>query len=255
MAAQLQAITETNMESPLYAEMAQVEGTHWWFRGRRKIILSMLTRFAPKRGPLLDVGMGTGLNAALFAKLGFAVDGLESAPEAITIAKEVAPNVRVIESSFPSSVVPANHYAVVTMLDVLEHLQNDTEALHEVARVLAPNGIVLITVPAFSFLWSKHDELAHHYRRYRRHELSARLREAGLEPQFVSYYNFFLFPAIALVRLATKALGIRKEGSDFSATPALLNGVLSALFGAERFLLRLIPLPFGVSVVAVAKKV
>jgi SAM-dependent methyltransferase len=151
--------------------------------------------------------------------------------------------------------VVSGAYAVVTMLDVLEHLEDDVAALREVARILRPGGIVLITVPAFSFLWSRHDELAHHYRRYRRFELCRRLREAGLEPQFVSYFNFFLFPAIALVRLATKALGIRKEGSDFAATPVLLNGVLGALFGAERFLLRFMPLPFGVSVLAVAKKI
>lgn len=234
--------------------MAQVEGGHWWFRGRRAVILDVLQRFAPHRGALLDVGLGTGLNASLFKKLGFEVEGVENAPEAVAIAKQLAPDVLVVEPSFPSDTLSTERYSVVTMLDVLEHLEDDTEALRCAARILKPGGIVLITVPAFAFLWTRHDELAHHYRRYRRQELKARLHAAGFELQLASYYNFFLFPAIALVRLITKVLGRHKEGSDFDATPGFLNTPLAILFGLERFLLRLVSLPFGVSLIAVARK-
>lgn len=242
------------METALYSEMAKVEGEHWWFRGRRAVILDVLRRHARPGGVLLDVGLGTGFNAALFKKMGFAVEGIESAPEAVAIARRLAPDVRIVEPIFPSATLPPEKYSVIAMLDVLEHLENDAEALRCVARVLKPGGVVLITVPAFMFLWTRHDELAHHYRRYRRGELTAKLRAAGLEPQLLSYYNFFLFPAVVFVRLVTKALGKQKEGSDFDATPGFLNAPLAWLFGFERFLLRFASLPFGVSLIAVARK-
>jgi len=234
--------------------MSQIERTHWWFVGRRSIIIRLLRRYAPPNGALLDVGMGTGLNAALFRQLGFAAVGLESSPEAIAIARRTAPHVPVLESDFPSDTVPAHTYQVCTMLDVLEHIEDDGAALASAFRSLSPGGIVLITVPAFRFLWTRHDELAHHVRRYRKAELVEKLRAAGFEPVAVSYYNFFLFPAIALVRLVQKAFGIKKETSDFNATPGFLNAPLALLFGLERFLVARVPLPFGVSLVAVAAK-
>lgn len=242
------------MESHLYTEMAQVERTHWWFRGRRAVVLSFLRRFAPARGALLDVGMGTGFNARLFKQHGFTVEGLESAPEAIAIARRHAADIPIIASLFPSSLVPEGKYQVVTMLDVLEHIDNDREALVAAARCLAPGGILLVTVPAFPFLWTRHDELAHHVRRYRRQELMEKVRAAGLTSVQVSYYNFFLFPLIVGVRLLQKALRIRKETSDFDATPDFLNAPLTFLFGLERYLLAFTSLPFGVSLIAVARK-
>ena len=234
--------------------MAQVERTHWWFRARRSIVLSFLQRYAKKGGTLLDVGMGTGFNARLFAQQGFTVEGLESAPEAIAIARKHAADTPIIASTFPSALVPEGKYQVVTMLDVLEHIDDDRSALAAAARSLAPGGILLLTVPAFPFLWTRHDELAHHVRRYRKAELLEKVRDAGLIPEQVSYYNFFLFPLIACVRLMQKALRIRKETSDFDATPGFLNAPLTFIFGLERYLLAYTSLPFGVSLIAVVRK-
>lgn len=242
------------MESHLYSEMAQIEKNHWWFNARRKIIMSLIRRYAPNQGTLLDVGMGTGLNAKLFAEEGFDVEGLENAPEAIEIAQKLIPNIQVITTSFPSEQVPVGKYRVITMLDVLEHIPDDTNALAGVTRALAPGGIVLITVPAFPFLWTRHDELAHHVRRYRKQELVRKLSAAELTPVFVSYYNFFLFPPIAFVRLIQKIFNIRKEASDFNATPGFLNVPLAFIFSLEQFLLARTALPFGVSLVCIARK-
>lgn len=236
----------------MYSEMAEMEKKHWWFLGRRAVVFDILKRVSSK-GKLLDIGLGTGFNAQKFLEMGFDVDGLDPAPEAIEFAKKIAPKVGVIQSSFPSSQIPSDTYDVAVLLDVVEHLEDDTAALADVKRALKKGGVALLTVPAFMFLWTKHDERAHHFRRYRKSELVHAIRVAGLEPEFVSYYNFFLFPLIALVRIITKASG-REEGSDFDTTPGFLNGLLAFIFGSERFLLRFFPLPFGVSLIAVVRK-
>ena len=236
----------------MYAEMAEIEKNHWWFVGRRAVAFDVLKR-THAQGTLLDIGLGTGYNARLFKKIGFAVDGLDPAPEAIEFATTIAPDISVIQAPFPSMEVKSDAYDVAALLDVVEHLEDDEAALREVRRGLKPGGIAIITVPAFRFLWTKHDERAHHFRRYRKSELVHAIRAAGLEPEFVSYYNFFLFPLIALVRIVTKTLG-REEGSDFDRTPGFLNVILATIFGSERFLLRFSPLPFGVSLIAVVRK-
>lgn len=243
------------MEKQLYIESAEIETTHWWFVGRRAILLDTLMRFSgANQNTLLDIGCGTGLNAMLFSQNGFAVTGLETSAVAISFANKIAPSVTILATSFPTSLVPPGSYAVITLLDVIEHLEDDNGMMCAIAEALQPGGVVLISAPAFSFLWSVHDKLAHHKRRYNREELRASLAMAGLEPIFISYFNFFLFPVIALFRVLSAAFRISRNVSDFSATPELLNSMLASIFAAERFLLRIFPLPFGVSLIAVARK-
>lgn len=240
------------MDSHMYAQMAELEKNHWWFVGRRAVVFDVLRR-ARVSGKLLDVGLGTGFNARAFERMGFSVEGLDPAPEAVAFAKDIVPNVPVFAAPFPSAKVPSATYDVVMLLDVLEHLEDDVAGARDVARVLKPGGMAIITVPAFRFLWTKHDESAHHFRRYRKKELCRVLEGAGLELVFVSYYNFFLFPLIAFVRMLTKVLG-REGGSDFDKTPHFLNRLLGWFFGVERFLLRFFRFPFGVSLIAVIRK-
>ena len=243
------------MEKELYLESAEIEAKHWWFVGRRAILLDTLMRFSgASHNKLLDIGCGTGLNAMLFSVNGFLVTGLETSAVAIGLARAIAPSINILATSFPSSLVARDSYAVITALDVIEHIDDDKGMIRAVADALQPGGIVLISVPAFSFLWSVHDELAHHKRRYNRTELRSSLAMAGLEPVFISYFNFFLFPAIALFRVLSGALRFSRNVSDFSASPELLNSMLASIFAAERFLLRFFPLPFGVSLIAVARK-
>ena len=243
------------MEKELYLESAEIEAKHWWFVGRRAILLDTLMRFSgASHNKLLDIGCGTGLNAMLFSVNGFLVTGLETSAVAIGLARAIAPSINILATSFPSSLVARDSYAVITALDVIEHLDDDKGMICAVADALQPGGLVLISAPAFSFLWSVHDELAHHKRRYNREELGACLVTAGLEPIFISYFNFFLFPAIALFRVMSAVFGISRNVSDFSATPKILNSALASIFAAERFLLRIFPLPVGVSLIAVARK-
>lgn len=236
----------------MYAEMAELEKNHWWFQGRRAVVFDLMRHYAPK-GKLLDIGLGTGFNAKAFCDQGYDVHGLEPSPDAILFAKEAVPQVAIVQSVFPSSEIPSGTYDVVTLLDVVEHLEDDSAALRDVHRILNKGGVAVITVPAFQFLWTSHDERAHHFRRYRKRELQKLFQEAGLTVRVLSYYNFFLFPLIALVRLFGK-LRWKEAGNDFNKSPGFLNPILASLFGSERFLLRFTPLPYGVSLVAVVQK-
>ena len=148
---------------------------------------------------------------------------------------------------------PDASFDAITMLDVLEHIEDDVGSLATIERLLRPGGTFLCTVPAFAFLWSGHDDDAQHKRRYTRPELRAKLEGAGLRVRKISYYNTFLFPPIVS---AHYLLGGRRRGSGTAlrevATP--LNAVLCRIFAAERHWLRVGTFPFGVSVLALARK-
>lgn len=243
------------MDKSLYSEMASLETRHWWFLGRRIIIFDVIKRFCGSpSGKALDVGLGTGINGEFLSKAGYLVDGVEDSDEAMRFVEKNYPSLSVLKTSFPSSSIRSESYKLVTMLDVIEHIEDDMSALKAAHRALVPGGHVVVTTPAFSFLWTKHDELAHHKRRYRKKDLKRKLEEAGFETIFISYFNFFLFPAISAFRILGKL--ISKEGitSDFSSTPNFLNLPFTKLFSSERFLMRYFSLPFGVSIIAVGKK-
>jgi hypothetical protein len=142
----------------------------------------------------------------------------------------------------------------VTMLDVLEHIKQDAESLKTVNRLLAPDGHVLITVPAFKFLWGPHDEAHHHQRRYQAESLRALLQDAGFSIVKLSYYNTWLFPPAALVRLIRKLVPGGAVGLELTLPPPWINRLLTMLFASERHLLTRARFPFGVSLLAVAKK-
>lgn len=237
----------------MYQEMADLERDHWWFQGRRAVVLDMLSRYAKPAARAIDIGLGTGYHAKILLDNGYEVDGVEPSSEAVAFARKIAPAARIIQSPFPSDQIPSGAYDVAIMTDVLEHLPDDDAALRDLHRILAPGGVAIITVPAFRFLWTAHDERAHHFRRYRRGELERLIRASGLQADVLSYYNFFLFPLVAGVRLLGYLLP-KSDKSDFEKTPGFLNGFLAALFSAEKYLLRAIPLPWGVSLIAVVRK-
>lgn len=142
-------------------------------------------------------------------------------------------------------------FDLIALFDVLEHVREDFESLVALRRQLRPGGLFILTVPAFPFLWSAHDARHHHFRRYRRGPLRHALLRAGFRVERISYFNTWLFPAIASVRLVKKAL--RSPGSDAEHLPPLwLNGFLESLFSSERHFLLRGALPFGVSLVAMA---
>lgn len=243
------------MTPELYDAHDRLEDRHWWFEGRRRIIREVLRlQLLPRVGRrLLDVGCGTGGMLPLLSELG-EVEGVESSPEALQRARAKFPEHRLEPCELPQD-LPQGTWDVITAFDVIEHLDEPVQSLKLMRSRLRFDGQVVITVPAFQFLWGQHDELNHHRRRYSRSQLVSELKSAGLRATFTSYFNTLLFPAVAAARLLERWVPsrIRNQGADLRHTPAALNAVLTTLFGSERLALRRAALPFGVSLIAVAQ--
>lgn len=242
------------MKTELYAQMRELEDHHWWFTGRRRIVAEVIRRLAlPRRARILDAGCGTGGNLPMLAGFGELV-GAEFDAEAAALAR--ARGVcEVVRAGLPNEMsFTAMQFQLITLLDVLEHINDDSASLRALTNLLAPGGHLLVTVPAFPFLWGPHDEIHHHKRRYRAAGLRARITAAGLDVQWLSYYNSSLFPAVAAVRLLHKLLPAGEAGNELALPPAPMNALLENLFAAERHLLGRVGLPFGVSLIAMARK-
>jgi SAM-dependent methyltransferase len=239
------------MEERFYAEYARIQDEHWWFVGRREIIRAVLQRAldggAPSERRILDVGCGTGTNLALLRDFG-AVEGVDSEPAAVEFCQRRGEQ-EVRHAAGPELPYASDSFDVVTLLDVIEHVADDQVLLGEVRRVLGPRGHVLVTVPAYSWMWGAQDRIAHHYRRYTRPQLVGCMEHAGLEPLRSSYFNTLLFPPIALVRLARRLRPAGNEPrSDFELNhPGPLNSFLARVFSLEASVVPRITLPFGVS--------
>ena len=235
-----------------------MEDVHWWFIARRRILLTILRRYlgaGPADGRrILDVGCGTGTMLTYLATLGQA-DGVDIDEEAVGYCHD--------RGLAQVTQAPADHlpyddatFELVTALDVVEHIDDDLGVLREMKRVLKPGGGLLITVPAYRFLWGRQDEINLHKRRYVASEVRERLRSAGFDVQKLTYMNALLFPPIAAIRLVRHVLPEpANPPSDFAfPAPKPLNRLLSAVFGWERFLLNRFDIPFGVSIMALAQR-
>lgn len=243
------------MEAALYSEFGRLEDVHWWFTARRAIVREALSRRLPARHPrrILDVGCGTGGMLRMLREFG-TVEGMDASDEALSFARARAgPDVPLHRGELPGGLPPARRYDLITAFDVIEHIPDAVRALEALRAALAPGGTLVCTVPAYAFLWSKHDELNHHCRRYTRRLLSEHLGRAGFEVRWASYFNTLLFPPIALARLAQRALGRDEAGSDLAEAPPLTNRLLQTVFASERFVVPFAPLPFGVSILAFAE--
>jgi SAM-dependent methyltransferase len=244
------------MQQHTYSIMYEVEGTHWWFAGRRRIIAAFVEEICRKLNQdeirILDVGCGTGANLELLGKYGKA-EGVDVSLAALDFcrARGLA-NVRQGEAE--KLPYEDGSFDLVTALDVVEHLDDDVAGLREMRRVLRPGGRALLFVPAFMFLWGVQDDVSHHRRRYTLPGLRRVLREAGYEVERASYANISFFAPILLGRMLMRATGLR-PASENNINVSALNGVLGRILGAEGSLLRRMNLPFGVSALCIARRV
>jgi putative flippase GtrA/SAM-dependent methyltransferase len=235
-----------------FQAMVDSEEHHWWYRGRRSIVRSEVERLTRNGRPkLLDAGCGSGrmLNeledeASVF--------GLDANREAVALASARGHDVKL--SKVEDIPYGAGTFDVVTCLDVLEHTPDDVRSLTELRRVTRVGGHLVVTVPAYAFLWSTHDEVNQHYRRYGRSALRAAARTAGWEVVRDTYFNFLLLAPAALLRLARRVLARGSKRSDLTLSPRWLDAVLALPLRLEADLLRRgARLPAGLSLLAILR--
>lgn len=244
------------MESRLFQEIEALErNDHWWFAGRHAIIERLLNRFiARPAATALDIGCGTGTILKTLTHFADNVSGLDTSDAALALAHDKNPQASLVKGDFPQINLP-DHYDVITALDVLEHIENDITAVRKIESLLAPGGIAIITVPAFMFLWTEHDELLHHKRRYTRQSLSTLLQSASqLHVEKLSYFNALLFPAIVVFRILRRSFSLRKGASDFFIQSHFLNRLFKKIFLFEGRLLARMNFPVGVSLICVVRR-
>ncbi len=244
------------MDAKLYDELWRVEQDHWWFRARRHIVWSLVRRYVGgppnRRLQICELGCGTGGNLATVADQ-HDVIGVECSPQALDYARRRLGD-RVRRGSLPDDVdLPSNSFDVVLLTDVLEHIDDDTRSAQTALRLLRPDGIVVATVPAYQWLYSPRDIHHHHFRRYSKQRFRALWAAPNAHTLLLSHYNTLLFPPAAAVRLISKLASPRAPG-DLTVPPLPRNRFLTRIMRNEANLLGRIPMPFGLSLVAVVRK-
>jgi len=246
------------MDLSEYDKMYRLEEANWWYIGRRDLFLKMAARFdnglSGKPFRILDVGCGTGINLKYLQILGD-VYGLDISKNALIFSQNRGlPSL--ICGSADKLPFKDELFDLVLALDVIEHIDEDLSAVRELNRVLKPGGRLILTVPAFQFLWTSHDLALHHKRRYTRSGILSILRLGGFENEKATYWNFFLFLPVATIRLLKR---FHRSGdkmqTDLVELPPLLNGLLQGLIGIENWILKRIDLPVGISVMCICRKV
>ncbi len=241
------------MDRIVYDRMAAHDSHHWWYRARRDILADYVTREAklPADARILEIGCGTGHNLPMLAKFGD-VDAIEIDDAARAIASERLGK-PVGASPLPQLTgVERGAYDMIAVLDVVEHIEDDVAALKAMAECLKPGGAILIAVPAHQWMWSAHDVVNHHKRRYSKATLDAAIRKAGLRHNGLSWFNSLLFPAAVAARLAGRLTG--KDDSDDSPPARPLNTLFERIFRMERYLVGRVPLTPGLSILTLARK-
>lgn len=244
------------MEQEEYQHLFELEDRLWWFAGMREITRSLLERFLPTDRPLriLDAGCGTAGMLPHLRRFG-SVFGIDYSPDAIRFARSRDER-RLARGSVLQLPFPAKTFDLVTEFEVVNHwsIPDDHVALAELCRVLKPGGLLVFREPAYQWLFAKHDRAVHTRERYSRRQLAAKLRRAGFDDVYVGYANCFLFPVALVRRLVGNILPGNHQGSDVREIPKPLNSVLGWILSREARILRTSRLPFGLSVVGVARR-
>jgi SAM-dependent methyltransferase len=230
----------------------RAEDRHWWYCGRRRV-LDVVVRELPVPGGarILDAGCGSGRNMVDLRHYG-AVTGIELSPPSVQAARARGVG-EVVEGSVLEMPFADGSFELAVSLDVIEHLEDDVGALRELRRVVAPGGRLLVTVPAYQWLWSRHDVVNHHHRRYSRATLVGAAESAGWRAERTTHFNSLLLPLAAAMR-ALEPLDRGEKGSslDLWIPPAPLNWALQQPMGLEAALIgRGVRIPAGLSLLAV----
>jgi ubiquinone/menaquinone biosynthesis C-methylase UbiE len=242
------------MDRLLELQTHELEDGHWWYRGRRRILDDLMRSLdLPPDAQILDAGCGSGRNMVDFAQFG-TVTGVEIADVSIERARRRDVG-EVVQCSITSMPLPDDHFDVAVCLDVIEHIEDEQGALHELYRVIRPGGSLVITVPAYQWLWSEHDVINHHQRRYTRASLSAAAAQAGFKTARTTYFNTLLLPIAIVWRRLARRSHVEGPASDLQRMPERLNSLLELPLRVEA---RLIAgggrIPAGLSLATVFRK-
>lgn len=239
------------MERAAYREMADLDQRHWWYRARRQILEQLIRREVrpPEGARILEIGCGTGHNLEMLGKFG-QVDAIELDDESRAIA-ELRAGRPIMSARLPElNGVADGYYDLIAALDVIEHIDDDKGAIAAISAKLKPGGKFIMTVPAHPWMWSAHDSVNHHKRRYSKADLEILIQRSPLRLDRLGYFNSLLFPLAVAERLASKLRG--RDNAEVKLPSRPLNAGLEAVFAAERHLIGRLPLPPGLSLFAVA---
>jgi SAM-dependent methyltransferase len=243
------------MREETYEVFYQLDLTHWFPCGRRKILRTLIDRFAHKPRRIADIGCGTGANLEAFAEIA-PVTGVDFSVQAIRYCRQ---------RGFLATAVAAmpnlpfgESFDLVCAIDVIEHIEDDARAVRELLRICRPGGVLLVTVPAYQWLWSDHDDANQHKRRYTRAQLRRLFSSLPVDILKLTHFNLFLSGPIILLRLLRKLRPrLRRAYTprlDLAETPKLLNQILLSILAAERFLLAHVDFAAGISIACVVRK-
>lgn len=241
------------MRKDLFEDLYTLEEQHWWHISKRRIVTSCIQHYLKKKSSrILDIGCGAGKNLEQLKKFG-KIYGLDSSKEAIKFCKKRGlRNIRLGKAE--NMPFKPNSFDLIALLDVLEHT-DDNKTLREVHRVLQKNGLLIITVPALSWLWSEWDKVLHHQRRYNKYDIISVLSRNNFEVIYTTYlYSFLVLPALIIRRIKQRLFRKKEYTSDFRLSNTLLNWLMSYASKIEFKIAQVIPIPFGTTILVVAKK-
>ena len=236
-----------------YDVESEVESFHWWFAVRRKLLKSILSSLKYQKNSItLDIGCGTGSNLRELVSAGLYPIGLDQSIYALTLVKGKG-DYPLLVGDLNKLPLKTKSVGLIIAMDIFEHLQEDMVGIHESYRVLGEGGILIVTVPAFKFLWGIQDIVTGHKRRYSRREIMNKLKAAGFDILKSSYFNFFLFIPILIARRMIQLIGLKIRSENEVNSP-LLNYIFKAVFSLEPYLLKYFSFPIGVSILCIGRK-
>ncbi|MBN1384704.1 MAG: class I SAM-dependent methyltransferase [Elusimicrobia bacterium] len=245
-----------------YKRNYDLETTHWWFVGMRKVYISLVEKYIPRSSEglnmILDAGCGTGVILEDLKRLGKVV-GVDYSPEAVNFCK-MRGHTEVICGDAVNISLSDDSFDLVTAFMLLEHVSDDVLLLKKLKKVCRPGGRIIMFTSAFNILWSEHDDASEHFRRYRIKELKEKINNQHLKILKISYFNFLLFLPYLCLILGRRFLGIFLKRNavvpqrTLFALPELINSLLVKFLQFEGLLLNWINFPFGVNIVCIMEK-
>jgi SAM-dependent methyltransferase len=243
-----------NLDRAAFDEMISTQDSHWWFKGKRKITEKIIKSLKlPNDARILEIGCGTGGNIQMLSRYGH-VWALEKDKYALDYARKENGNAVIDIGWLPDGLASVSgcKFDLICMFDVLEHIKEDEESLRKIKGFFDVNSKVLITVPAYQWLFSRHDQNLGHFRRYSRENLSEKLTRNGYRILYSGYMNMTALPLMIIARLFDRYARHSKISSGAKTPPRIANGILYYMFSSEAIWPPRFSLPFGGSVVALA---